>query len=213
MPGQFIVFEGIDTGVLSEEAEKLADWLKKEGHSVVTTREPTDGPLGAQLRLLLNGRYSMHEYARALLSAADRMDHHFGVGKPEEKTVQKDIQDGKFVVSVRHLLYDYAQQSETVSLDWLMKINHFFPWPDLVIFVDVPVDTVLMKVIKEHGYEETEIKHKREELVMLRSSYLKAIAVLEEKGLLISVIESDSPEVIHRDSVKFVHQVLVGNNA
>jgi dTMP kinase len=213
MPGQFIVFEGIDTGVLSEEAEKLADWLKEEGHSVVTTREPTDGPLGAQLRLFLNGRFSMHEYARALLFVADRMDHYFGTGTTEENTIQKDTRDGKFVLSVRYLLYDYAQQSETLPLDWLMKINHFFPWPGLMIFIDMPVDSVLTKVIKERGYDETEVKNKREELMMLRNGYLKTIATLKEQGLQINVIESDSMEVIHRHSIKLVHNTFMESNA
>lgn len=213
MPGQFIAFEGIDTGVLAEEAEKLADWLRKEGHSIVTTRAPSDGPLGAQLRVLANERLSMHEYARALLSTADRMDHYFGTDKPEENTIQKDIVDGKFVLSVRCLLYDYAQHSENMSLDWLMKINHFFPWPDLVIFVDVPVDSVLTKVIGEHGYEETQVRSKREELSALRNGYLKAIAALQEKGLQVNVIESDSMEVIHRNSVKFVHDTLLRSEA
>ncbi|MEW6085294.1 MAG: hypothetical protein AB1607_11925 [Chloroflexota bacterium] len=209
MTGQVIAFEGVDTDILSMQAENLAHLLKKkEGRSVITTREPTDGPLGAQLRLLLNGRIDMHQYASALLAVADRMDHYYGVKENDPNSILVDIQNSKYVLCVRYLLFAYANYSDIVPLEWLMRINIFIPWPDLVIFVDVPIDSVLTKIIKEHGYNEAEVRIKREELINLRTHYLYAINALRGEGRQIEIIESDSMDFIHRHCVKLVEQRL-----
>ena len=48
--GWFIVLEGIDGSGKSEQARRLARWLRSERHSVVETREPTDGHWGRTYR-------------------------------------------------------------------------------------------------------------------------------------------------------------------
>ncbi len=233
MPGRFIVLEGIDSSILADEAEQLARWVRTEGQSFVITREPTDGPLGAQLRALLNGRLSVPEYAKALLFAADRLDHYEGLPSeeigfenkskpdagldPENKPkpsktpsvkygIKYDLEAGRFVISVRYLLSAYAQFSEQVSLDWLMKINALSTWPDLTIFIDVPVDVVLTRQIKEHGYDKDKVEDAREDLVRQRKNYLDAIASLKEKDFPVEVIESDSLTVIHRNCIRLLTQ-------
>jgi thymidylate kinase len=77
----------------------------------------------------------------------------------------------------------------------------------LMIFIDMPVDSVLTRMIKERGYDEGEVKNKREEVLKLRSNYLEVISSLREQGKKIEVVESDSMEVIHRNCVKFAHDI------
>ena len=52
-PGRFIVLEGIDGSGTTTQAARLAASLRASGHSVVSTREPSDGPLGVVLDLLV----------------------------------------------------------------------------------------------------------------------------------------------------------------
>lgn len=205
MPGYFIVLEGIDTDILFELAEDLKDWMqRKDGVSVLITNEPTDGPLGAQLRLISNGRISMHEYAKALLFVADRMDHYFGTG--EEHGILADIQRGRMCISIRYLLSAYADYSDIASIEWLMKINSLFPWPDLMIFIDTPQEDVLRRFVMEYGFDDAQLKAKSDELNSLRAKYFQIIELLREKGRRIEIIRSVGVTKIKRDCAELVKQ-------
>ena len=52
--GFLIALEGVDGSGKSTQAGLLAASLKKDGHPVVLTREPTNGPAGQQLRSVFN---------------------------------------------------------------------------------------------------------------------------------------------------------------
>ena len=54
-PGFLIALEGVDGSGKSTQAGLLAASLEKDGHPVVLTREPTDGPAGQRLRSYLKG--------------------------------------------------------------------------------------------------------------------------------------------------------------
>ncbi|HYV48843.1 MAG TPA: dTMP kinase, partial [Myxococcaceae bacterium] len=54
--GLFVVLEGIDGAGTTTQAERLSAALRAEGRRVLTTREPSDGPLGTLLRQALGGR-------------------------------------------------------------------------------------------------------------------------------------------------------------
>src|SRR5713101_5144548 len=80
--GRFIVLEGIDGAGTTTQAQLLSAELRRDGHLVLTTREPSDGPVGTLIRQALTGRLSLPERAGplsdetlALLFAADRLDH------------------------------------------------------------------------------------------------------------------------------------------
>ena len=50
--GTLIAFEGLDGSGKSTQLELLAGTLRGAGHEVVTTREPTDGPMGQRIRAM-----------------------------------------------------------------------------------------------------------------------------------------------------------------
>ena len=52
-PGLFISFEGPEGSGKSTHSRRLAAWLKRQGHSVLLTREPGGTALGNRLRHLL----------------------------------------------------------------------------------------------------------------------------------------------------------------
>ena len=70
----FIVFEGIDGTGKSTQVRLLAKALRELGQEVVTSKEPTDGPVGTRLRQSAEkGRLSPQEELD--LFHQDRRDH------------------------------------------------------------------------------------------------------------------------------------------
>jgi dTMP kinase len=201
MAGRFIAFEGIDTEILSDQAERLANWLRMEAgiKSVVVTREPSDGPLGAQLRLFSGGRLTLHEYPLAALRNADGMDHLY-----REDGILNDLQKGSCVITVRYLLSSLICYSEVVSLDWLIRINQLCRWPDITFFLDTPVTSALTRIVYEHGFNSEEVDLQKVRLEKARSRYLKIIDLLLKQSKRIEVIESDSATVIHKKCIGFI---------
>ena len=53
MRGKFITFEGPEGGGKSTQVQKLADWLRQQGKTVVVTREPGGTSLAEEIRRLV----------------------------------------------------------------------------------------------------------------------------------------------------------------
>lgn len=76
MTGIFISFEGIDGSGKSTQLRLLADSLRLQGHTVITTREPGGTPLGLRLRAaLLDAQEHVDPLTELLVFAADRAQH------------------------------------------------------------------------------------------------------------------------------------------
>jgi dTMP kinase len=195
MAGKFIVFEGIDSDVIVDQAGRLAGWLRSEGLRSVTTREPTDGPIGAQIRLVLNDRLQVDELTLAALFLADRVDHLYRKGDGILYLLKQDQQ----VVCVRYLLSAYAYQNEVVELEWLKQINQPCSWPDLMIFIDTPVQSCLDRFIRQRGFDDRQAQEKERELAEQRRNYLRAIEQCRSDGQEVHVADGNQPSAtIHR---------------
>lgn len=201
MVGMFIAIDGIDTNVLDDQGEKLAHHLRKQEINAVVIREPSDGPIGAQLRLLKNNRLEMHDMAKAALSLADRLDQ-----LNKDDGILSDLAQGKYIVSTRYLLSTFASQCETTPLEWLMEINnlHFCRWPDITVFIDTPVDSYLRRRVIENGFDTQQVDHDREYFEKRRQSFFDVIKILEQQGKEIAIIESDNPTTIQNKITKIV---------
>jgi|SRR5688572_11617607 len=133
MRGRFIVLEGIDGSGTTTQARALTDALSRRGHSVLSTHEPSDGSVGrlARQRLAADGP-PLDPHALALLFAADRLDHVAGEIEPA-------LADGRIVVCDRYVASSWAYQSLACPIDWVRAINRHAPWPDLTLWLDLPV--------------------------------------------------------------------------
>lgn len=143
--GRFVVLEGIDGAGTTTQTERLARSLRNGGVSVRTTREPSDGPIGALIRQVLTGRIVVPGgrapgwATMALLFAADRMDH-------VETTIEPFVNEGGVVISDRYDASSLAYQSVTSgtagagAIEWIRTINRHARRPDLTIVLDVPAD-------------------------------------------------------------------------
>jgi len=133
--GVLIALEGVDGSGKSTQAELLAESLKKDGHPVMLTREPTQGPAGERLRRYLLGP-SRHLSATEELELfmADRREHVALVIKPA-------LAEGKVVITDRYY-YSSAAYQGTLGLnpEEILAANEAFaPAPDLVFILELPV--------------------------------------------------------------------------
>lgn len=129
--GRFIVLEGIDGSGTTTQAARLAAALRDLGHAVVSTREPSDGPIGVVLRQALTRRLvGLSDRVLALLFAADRLDHLASVVEPA-------LAEGQVVVSDRYVLSSLAYQGMRLPPAWVESLNAAARPADLTLYLDV----------------------------------------------------------------------------
>jgi dTMP kinase len=141
--GIYIAFEGLEGCGKSTHVTRLATAL-----NAVATREPGGTPIGVSLRaaMLDANNTTLSPRAEALMMAADRAQHMQDVILPA-------ITAGRHVVSDRSVYSSLAYQGFGRQLgestirgfnSWAIQDT----WPDLVIYIEVPIDTLLERLKK-----------------------------------------------------------------
>ena len=119
MTGRFIVLEGGEGAGKSTQLDRLAARLRDRGCDVVTTFEPGDTPLGAQIRAMTHHFDGpMDPRAEALLMAADRAQHVATVVRPA-------LTRGAVVISDRYIPSSIAYQgvARGLGVDAIAKLS------------------------------------------------------------------------------------------
>jgi dTMP kinase len=99
----FVTFEGVDWSGKSTQAELLAQWLREQGRTVLTTREPGGTPVGEAVRNLVLHGEEMSPWAEAALYAAARAENVAAAIRPA-------LERGEDVVCDRYLDSSVAYQ-------------------------------------------------------------------------------------------------------
>jgi dTMP kinase len=112
MTGLFITFEGIDGCGKSTQAKIFANWLKRQGLPVVTTREPGGTPLAERIRgvLLEPIDEEVAPLTEILLYAASRAQH-------VEEQIRPALESGAIVVCERFTDSSMAYQGYGLGYD------------------------------------------------------------------------------------------------
>lgn len=152
----FIVIEGIEGAGKSSVQNGLGAFLSSHGKSVVLTREPGGTELGKDIRQLLLAKRTdaVDPKAELLLFAADRAQHVSSVIRPALAAGAVVICD-RFTFSTiayqgfgRGLSHEVIEQLNSVATDGLL--------PDLVLLLDLPVETGLARAKKRADQESPE---------------------------------------------------------
>lgn len=139
--GKYIAFEGLEGCGKSTHAKRLATRL-----DAVITREPGGTAIGSILRNILADptNTALSPRTEALLMSADRAQH-------IAELVGPALASGRHVVSDRSVYSSLAYQGygREQDLDELKRLNDWAIgglWPDLVIYIDVPIEILLERL-------------------------------------------------------------------
>ncbi len=205
--GKFIVFEGLDGSGQTTQATLLKLWLQQKAQCpALYAKEPSDGPAGLIIRLILEKRIgSSHidkpfrridELTLALLFAADRMDH-------LQNEILPALKKGVNVVADRYYLSSMAYQSLGSHYEWVKVLNSKCRPPDLAIFLDVPPEVCLERM--ERQRQHVELYDDVTTLGKVREGYLRAIEDFRQRGQRIEILPGDRGVMdIHTDVVALV---------
>ena len=204
MAGFFLTFEGVEGGGKTTQARRLAEALRKRGHTVLVTREPGGTEVGKVLRRLVlePAGAPLAAEAELLLLLADRAQHVRDVILP-------GLRDNAVVISDRFLDSTIAYQGygRGIPLDLLRRLNSFASQaclPDCTVLLDVSVEVGLRRASQSRGASEVD---RFEALApdfhhRVRAGF-KAIA--QEHPQRVYVIDADQPiEPIHQQIVSTV---------
>jgi dTMP kinase len=144
--GTYIAIEGIDGTGKTELASRLVPALLSRGHSVSSFREPTDKFLRAEYSRLSR----IDSLSAALCYTVDR-----AMLRAE---IERALDQGDVVIQDRSFYSTLAYQSPALSAEALRELERIQRAiaidPDLVIYLDAPVD-VAMKRVEESGQLDT----------------------------------------------------------
>lgn len=209
--GFFVVFEGIDGAGTTTQADLYAKHLRQKKRLVHVTREPSSGPVGSLLRLVLTRRVSLpsaaHAETMALLFAADRLDH-------VASEVLPLLREGYVVLSDRYDLSSILYQAVTAGVDptpgsdvvtWIRTLNRHARRPDVTVVVDVAPEVAEARRRARGGsvelFEEGDLQTR------LARAYLRAEDVVPGDRV-VHVDGSQSVDAVHRAIVEALAPIV-----
>ena len=195
-PGTLIVFEGTDGTGKSTQLKLLAKALQDKGLPVVSTREPTDGKYGQQIRSLYTNREKLCKEDELDLFLADRKEH-------VDELLAPALKEGKIILCDRYYLSTIAYQGAAgLEPAQILIRNDFAPEPDLALLFHAPIQTGVQRITMGRG--DTLNDFEKEE-------YLQKVAEQFEQLDLPCIKRIDaarSIEAIHQDVLIHVKRLL-----
>ena len=161
--GRFIGLEGIDGAGTTTQLNRLAEWLTAGGFSVLSTFEPSDGPIGRHIRRILRHEEAAPPDAVALLFAADRVDH-------LAREIQPFLARGGVVVCDRFLGSSFAYQGAFSDPAWVREINRMARHPDLTLLLRLRPEVALARIGVRDGARR-ELFEQRDALERIAAAY------------------------------------------
>lgn len=229
MPGTFIVIDGVDGSGKATQTQKEVERLRAQGLRVEIIDFPRykDNFMGKLIGECLRGEYgdfiAIHPKIASVLYAVDRFE--------SSAQINKWLAEGAIVIADRYVSSNQIHQAGKISNDverkeflkWLDTLEFDIckiPRPDLIIYLDLSVDTVT-KLLKEKNLSakkeylqggadqaENDIAH----LIASRESGMKLLMEMDnwtriqcEEGDKLRSIDSIHEE-IHKTLIKVLKQ-------
>ena len=192
--GCFVCIEGLDGSGKSTQTRLLAERLQKT-RRVLLTVEPSRGRIGTFIRQsYLYGENRLSSVVEALLFAADRVDH-------VQNEIVPALETGDVVISDRYVYSSLAYQGAAgLSLEWIEKVNSHALRPDIALFLDVDLGTVMKRLKPRKSIMENLETQER-----VRGYYLDLVKV----GLLRRVDGNRVKSEIAEETFSIVQDFLV----
>ncbi len=144
--GLLIVIEGTDGSGKSTQIEKLRRWIEDKSYGCMVSEWKTS-------RLIANviddakDRNLLNATTFSLLYAADFADR---LGN----TIIPALDSGFVVLLDRYTYTAFARDVvRGLNIDWVKQLYNYAPEPDLVFYLDMPIDVLLKRVIGTTGLD------------------------------------------------------------
>ena len=201
--GKFIVFEGLDGAGTTTQVFLLAQALREQNIAVEVTKEPTNGPFGATLRQIVEGRVQVDAYSLAVGFAADRSDHLCN----GYNGINKALANGSWVICDRYLLSSLAyQHGQGIRFEEILDLNRNVRVPDLTVFLEADAAVCSERLWSKSQH--SELFHDVDALRTIATNYLKAIEFSTTLFATHTVSADGPPDEVHLRIMKLVHSVL-----
>ena len=182
----FIVIDGIDGSGKSETIKMLHNYLfsKNKTFRILTTREPTNGNYGKQIRKMLSKEKNPKSNSKKLMGLflKDRREHLKYTIEPFLK--MSNDNEINIVLCDRYYYSTIAfQGAQGLDMNELVKKNKNFRKPDIAFILDVEPSLALKRIEyrKKEKFEQLEFMKK------IRANFLKLPKLLKDK---IKIIDS-----------------------
>jgi dTMP kinase len=209
----FITFEGPDGSGKTTQIQFLYQCLQERGYPVYLTREPGGTDIGDQIRAVLHdvGNTEMRPEAEILLYSASRAQL---VGQ----VIRPRLAAGEIVLCDRYAESTLAYQGYGRQLDlpMLQSITAFATgclWPDLIIYLDLPVEEGLRRRLIAHEIDGAEWNRLDQEETAfhrrVRDGYLKMAAAEPDRWL---VLDAAQPVDVVQRQIREAALARLGGN-
>ncbi len=189
----FLTFEGIEGSGKSTQLQRLAEFLRERGRTVVTTKEPGGTEIADRIRaILLDSNNTIDPLAEVLLFAASRRQNTMEIIRPA-------IGRGEVVLCDRYTDSTLAYQGfgRLINLDQLRTLNGWATGdlhPDLTLIFDLPEETGLSRALRRNSSAQAdEGRFEAEDLRFhrrVREGYLALAGADPERYALIDAMGS-----------------------
>jgi len=177
-PGLFITFEGTEGAGKSTLIQKIAYKLRRQGHTVMVTREPGGTTLSEKIRSLILTK-KMNPWTEVFLYQAARVEH-------LQKKVIPALKKNKIVLCDRFTDSTLAYQSYARGLSWnkvkdLNKLATQNITPQMTVLLDLPPEVGLKRVKEFTRFEAEGVAFQKK----VRKGFIKSRREMPNRWLTI----------------------------
>ena len=209
-----IVLEGLDGSGKSTQLALLRNWLEAQGVEPVATKLPDyDDDSSALVRQYLAGRFGnrpgdVNAYAASLFYAVDRYAN-FKLKWAEEHAAGRVVLADRYTTSnAYHQATKLPKEQWPAFFEWLEDTEYDklgIPRPDLVFFLDMPLEVSRRLISARYGGDETKRDIHEADFVYLGQCREAALVAAKAMGwTIINCTENNNllpMETIH-DSIR-----------
>ncbi len=206
--GLLVVIEGTDGSGKSTQISKLKRWIEDQSYGAMVSEWKTskfiaDAINDAKERNLLNAT------TFSLLYAADFADR-------LEQVIIPALKAGFVVILDRYIYTAYVRDVvRGHDIEWLKNLYNYAPEPDMVFYLDVPVEILLKRIIGTTGLDYWESGRD----IGLSSDFYESFRIYQDKCIaeyqkmkqeynFISIDGTLSEKEIHKKIISHVKDIL-----